>query len=185
MKRMFLVLLLLSVPCCHAIENTHVYFSPHGGCTDAIVTELSRAQKTVLVQAYAFTSSPIAEALVKAKRRGVKVEVILDKEQARDQYTEATFLANSGIRTLIDAEHTVAHNKVIVIDDETVITGSFNFTKSAEEHNAENLLVIKDKSLAEKYTRNWRQHEAHSHPYDKATLGASTSGNHGHFHTTH
>ena len=54
----------------------------------------------------------------------------------------------------------------MVIDGETVITGSFNFTTAAEEHNAENLLLIKDKSLAEKYTANWREHAGHSEPYN-------------------
>jgi len=59
----------------------------------------------------------------------------------------------------------------MIIDGETVITGSFNFTKAAEESNAENLLVIRDKKLAEKYTKNWREHEAHSEIYEgRATL---------------
>jgi len=67
--------------------------------------------------------------------------------------------------TKIDAQHAIAHNKVIIIDGETVITGSFNFTKAAEEKNAENLLVIRDKKLAERYTKNWQEHERHSEVY--------------------
>ena len=58
-----------------------VYFSPHGGCTDAIVKQLDAARETVLVQAYTFTSAPIAKALMEAHKRGVKVQVILDKSQ--------------------------------------------------------------------------------------------------------
>ena len=65
----------------------------------------------------------------------------------------------------IDSEHAIAHNKVMVIDGETVITGSFNFTKAAEENNAENLLVIHDKALTERYTKNWEDHERHSEAY--------------------
>ena len=65
----------------------------------------------------------------------------------------------------IDSAHAIAHNKVMIIDGETVITGSFNFTKAAEDKNAENLLVIRDKPLAEKYTKNWLDHERHSEPY--------------------
>jgi phosphatidylserine/phosphatidylglycerophosphate/cardiolipin synthase-like enzyme len=162
-----------------AADNIRIYFSPHGGCTDAIVNEIRQAQKTILVQAYTFTSAPIAEALTKAAKRGVKVAVILDNEQAREQYSEADFLSRSGIRTLIDSEHSIAHNKIIILDDAAVITGSFNFTKSAETSNAENILVIKDKTITEKYTRNWRDHERHSTVYDKATIGASR--NHGNF----
>ena len=66
----------------------------------------------------------------------------------------------------IDAKHAIAHNKITVIDGEVVITGSFNFTKAAEEHNAENLLVIRDQGLAEKYTANWKAHAEHSEAYE-------------------
>jgi phosphatidylserine/phosphatidylglycerophosphate/cardiolipin synthase-like enzyme len=66
----------------------------------------------------------------------------------------------------IDAKHAIAHNMIMVIDGETVITGSFNFTKAAEEHNAENLLVIRDQGLAEKYTANWKAHAEHSEAYE-------------------
>ena len=142
-----------------------VYFSPHGGCTDAIIRELNQAKSTVLVQAYSFTSAPIAKALVNAHKRGVKVEVILDKSQRTEKYSSADFLHNSGIPTKIDAQHAIAHNKVMIIDGETVITGSFNFTKAAEENNAENVLVIHDKKLAERYTRNWQDHAQHSEIY--------------------
>ena len=138
---------------------------PNGGCTEAIVKALDAAQQTVLVQAYSFTSAPIAKALVDAHKRGLKVEVILDKSQRTEKYSSADFVAHAGIPTRIDAKHAIAHNKIIVIDGETVITGSFNFTKAAEEHNAENLLIIKDKGLAEKYTANWKEHAGHSEKY--------------------
>jgi len=136
-----------------------------GGCTDAIIQELDKAQKAVLVQAYSFTSAPIAKALLNAHKRGVKVEVILDKSQKKEKYSSADFLAHAGIRTLVDSAHRIAHKKVMVIDGETGITGSFNFTKQAEEKNAENLLVIRDKSLAERYIQNWKEHERHPEIY--------------------
>ena len=142
-----------------------VYFSPHGGTTEAIIRELSKSKTTVLVQAYTFTSAPIAKALLNAHKRGVKVEVILDKSQRTDQYTSATFFFNAGIPVKIDAIHAIAHNKIMIIDGETVITGSFNFTKAAEENNAENLLVVHDRKLAEGYVRNWQEHERHSEVY--------------------
>jgi phosphatidylserine/phosphatidylglycerophosphate/cardiolipin synthase-like enzyme len=145
--------------------NWEVYFSPHGGCTDAIIKELNKAKSTVQVQACYFTSAPIAKALLNAHKRGVKVEVILDKSQRTQKYSEADFLVNSGIPTRIDTVHAIAHNKVMVIDGETVITGSFNFTKAAEENNAENLLVIHDRKLASLYVKNWQEHFQHSEVY--------------------
>ncbi len=144
---------------------TQVYFSPHGGCTEAIIREIDRSKLEILVQAYSFTSQPIAKALFGAHKRGVKVQAILDKSQRSKKYTSATFLANVEIPTFIDSAHTIAHNKVIVIDRETVITGSFNFTRAAEERNAENLLIIKSKDLARPYIDNWNQHRDHSEPY--------------------
>src|ERR1041385_1994566 len=142
-----------------------VYFSPGGRPTEAIVEALNQAKQAVLVQAYSFTSAPIAEALVKANRHGARVQVILDSSQAADKYSSADFLAHMGIRCYIDADHAIAHNKVMVIDGTTVITGSFNFTKAAEEKNAENLLVIQDAAMASKYTQNWQAHRIHSEPY--------------------
>jgi phosphatidylserine/phosphatidylglycerophosphate/cardiolipin synthase-like enzyme len=111
--------------------NWEVYFSPHGGCTDAVIRELNKAQITVLVQAYSFISAPIAEALLNAHKRGLRIEVILDKSQKTQKYSSATFLNNQGIPVKIDAARAIAHNKVMIIDGETVITGSFNFTKAA------------------------------------------------------
>jgi phosphatidylserine/phosphatidylglycerophosphate/cardiolipin synthase-like enzyme len=147
-------------------KDLHAFFSPNGGCTDAVISALGTAKKTILVQAYSFTSAPIAEALVEAKKRGVDVQVILDKSQRTEKYSGATFLANSGIPVFIDADHKIAHNKVMVIDGQTVITGSFNFTKSAETGNAENvLLILHAPELAMKYTENWKLHLAHSQKY--------------------
>ena len=108
---------------------------------------------------------PIAKALVDAHTRGVKVQVILDKSQRTEKYSSADFVAHAGIPVQIDAAHAIAHNKVIVVDGKTVITGSFNFTKGAEEKNAENLLVIRSNELAAKYLENWQAHSKHSEAY--------------------
>jgi phosphatidylserine/phosphatidylglycerophosphate/cardiolipin synthase-like enzyme len=110
-------------------------------------------------------TAPIAKALLDAHKRGVQVQVILDKSQRTEKYSSADFLANQGVPTLIDANHAIAHNKVIVIDGETVVTGSFNFTKAAQEKNAENLVIIRDPGLAAQYTQNWEAPRQHSQPY--------------------
>ncbi len=165
-----LAVLLLS-PCAYPADimlanaPTQVYFSPGGGCTEAIIKEIGKARREILVQAYSFTSAPIAKALLGAQHRGVMVIAILDKSQRKERYTSATFLANSAIPTYIDDIHAIAHNKVMVIDGTTVITGSFNFTKAAEERNAENLLIMQSRDLARAYTDNWRKHREHSEPY--------------------
>jgi phosphatidylserine/phosphatidylglycerophosphate/cardiolipin synthase-like enzyme len=139
-----------------------VYFSPKGGCQDAIIKELDTAKVSVHLQAYSFTSAPIAKALLGAHERGVKVEVVIDKSRVTEGYSEVTFLMNQDIPVFADGKHAIAHNKVMIIDGKTVIAGSFNFTKAAEEQNAENLLVIRSPELAAKYEQNYQEHLAHS-----------------------
>lgn len=165
------VLITLSGPGCNkhssVPEGWQVYFSPRGGATEAVVDALDHATNTVLVQAYSFTSAPIAKALVEAHRRGINVQVILDKSQRTEKYSEADFIKHAGIPCFIDDQHAIAHNKIMIMDDQLVLTGSFNFTKGAEEKNAENLLVIHDPVLARIYTENWQKHLGHSEPYEK------------------
>ena len=127
--------------------------------------EIDAAKSSILIQAYSFTSVPIAKAIVEAHKRGVHVEVILDRSQKTEKYSVADFLHNAGMPVLIDSEHAIAHNKIMIIDGQVVITGSFNFTKQAEQSNAENLLVIRDKILADQYTANWKLHAEHSEEY--------------------
>jgi len=156
-----------------------VCFTPGGDCTGVIVAEIDHARASVLVQAYDFTSRPITEALVRAKRRGVDVRVILDKSTVcwtkgapkadcgKADADEAAALVEAGIPVLIDAKHKIAHNKVMVLDAAKVITGSFNFTVSAQTANAENLVVLVDAKTAAAYAANWATHAAHSVPLER------------------
>jgi phosphatidylserine/phosphatidylglycerophosphate/cardiolipin synthase-like enzyme len=150
----------------HAFQNTgevEVYFSPKGGATSAIVTEINLAAKQIQIQAYSFTSRPIGKALIDAKRRGVAVTFIIDGGQLKGRYNPAVFLRNSGIPVYLDKRHSIAHNKVIIIDNRVLITGSFNFTKAAERENAENLLIFRNNfPLVEMYAQNFRDHLSHS-----------------------
>lgn len=147
------------------IVSAQVYFSPHGGAQEAVVKAINGANKSIFVQAYSFTNQPIAKALVEAQRRGVAVYVILDKSNRTTKYSAADFTDHFGVDTYIDDKHAIAHNKVMIIDKETVITGSYNFTKAAESSNAENLLVIRSPQLADAYFSNWADHQKHSVPY--------------------
>jgi phosphatidylserine/phosphatidylglycerophosphate/cardiolipin synthase-like enzyme len=166
------IIFVSSLQITHAAEITlnntsaQIYFSPNGGCTEAIVKEISKAKSELLIQAYSFTSKEIAAAIVKAHKKGIHVEIILDKSNRSAKYSAGDFTAHMGIITYIDDKHAIAHNKIMIIDKETVITGSFNFTKAAEEKNAENLLIIKSKELAKIYIENWSEHKRHSDRYE-------------------
>ncbi|MGZ6237009.1 MAG: phospholipase D family nuclease [Syntrophales bacterium] len=141
---------------------TRVCFSPHGRCTAAIVKEVDNARSEILMEAYSFTSKEIAAAILKAHKRGIHVEIILDKSNRSARYSSGDFTSHMGITTYINAAYAIAHNKIMIIDREIVITGSFNFTKAAEEKNAENLLILRNKDLAGLYPRNWENHKEHS-----------------------
>ena len=162
----FLLIFTFSIPAiAFQADITKICFSPGGNCTAAIVEQIDNAKFEILIQAYSFTSVPIAKALINSHKRGVKIEAILDKSNVTGNYSSATYLANNNIPVFIDSIHAIAHNKIMIIDKEIVITGSFNFTKAAEEKNAENLLIIKSKELAQTYMNNWTKHKQHSEEY--------------------
>jgi phosphatidylserine/phosphatidylglycerophosphate/cardiolipin synthase-like enzyme len=144
-----------------------MFISPHGAAQlRPSSTSLGGAKKEILVQDYSFTSAPIAKALVEAHKRGVKVTVVLNRSQRGERDMSATFVANAGIFNPLDAKHAIDHNKIMIINRTTLITGPFNFTKAEEEKNAENLLVIKgDAGLVKKYLANFEEHLEHSERY--------------------
>ena len=147
-------------------EGIHIdaVFSPGGGCEDRIVKEIESATQRVCVQVYIFTSKPICDSLVQAKKRGVDVKVILDKSQEKAAFGRWPVMQKSGVKVLFDRDHEVANSKIILIDDRTIITGSYNFTKAAEEKNAENIVIIEnDGDSFTKFKENFDKHLAHSH----------------------
>jgi len=145
------------------VPMLNFHFSPKGGCTEAIVAELKHARREVLVQAYSFTCPDIAKALIEAKQRGASVVILLDRANEKETYSELKMLEENGVVPLIDANHAIAHNKIMIIDRRTVITGSFNFTRQAEHENAENLLILRHQpGLVEAYRKNFLEHQQHS-----------------------
>lgn len=148
-------------------RGTRCYFSPQGGCTDAIVDQLAAARHSVQLEAYALTSQPIADALASAHRRGVDVTLVLDATQTSEHREQARALVRAGIPVYLDARHAIADNRVILIDEQVIITGSFNFTPAADSENAENLLIIRNQpQLQAAYENDFRTHLAHSQRYD-------------------
>ena len=170
LTRLIFILSLSLLSCAHISPESTVqaYFSPDGGCTDAIISEIKSAKSEVLVQAYYFTSAPIGKALIDAHKRSVRVEMILDPSQVKPdgRYCPAKFFFDAGIPVYIDSSHQIAHNKIMIIDHLKVITGSFNFTRTAEEKNAENIVLIISKELAARYLENWHNHREHSTKYE-------------------
>ena len=139
------------------------FFSPKGGCEAAVLKEIKAARREILVQAYSFTADPITFSLVEAKKRGAQVDILLDRSNEQESYSDLHILLEQGLAPLIDSSHAIAHNKIIIVDKRTLITGSYNFTNQAEHENAENLVVIKGHpELLGMYRQNFMTHKAHS-----------------------
>ena len=151
----------------HAVSepppSLSVCFTPGQPCTDEIVHQIISAKKSIYVQAYSFTSLPIAIALVDAAHRGVKVALIADKRGPTERNGQYPLLV-ANIPVSIDRSVRIAHNKVMIIDGQEVITGSFNFTKAAQENNAENVVFIRSSEIAKEYLANWERRQQVSSP---------------------
>jgi phosphatidylserine/phosphatidylglycerophosphate/cardiolipin synthase-like enzyme len=143
-------------------------FSPQGKCSIHIAREIELAKRELLVAVYAFTNDDLAGALVQAKKRGVAVQVILDREfDAGSEKSKGKFLDGqkipvrriAGIKSFAaDKETGLMHQKFAVIDRKMVFTGSYNWTHSAESLNDENLLLFRDaEPLAEEYRKIFLQ----------------------------
>ena len=133
-----------------------VAFSPNNGVTSTVVSQINNSKSLILVSAYSFSSKEIAQALVAAKNRGVAVKIILDKGQYTHSYSSSRFFANQGFDIRIDVTHAIFHDKIMILDHNVVIMGSFNFTRNAEQKNAENLLVLSgNPELVKLYEQDW------------------------------
>ncbi len=157
-------------------DEPQACFTPGGACTQLIVDTINSAQQNIDVQAYGFSSEPIINALVKAEAKGVKVRVILDKSNLSARSSGIEALKQAGIPMSIDYKVKIAHNKVMILDNQTLITGSFNFTSSAQTRNAENVLVIHNPQLAGQYEQNFMNRQAASLPYAECLTVSKCSG---------
>jgi phosphatidylserine/phosphatidylglycerophosphate/cardiolipin synthase-like enzyme len=146
---------ILPVP---AGSSYEVGFSPSGTAGDLVVKAIQSAKKTIHVAAYGMTSKEVADALIAAAKRGVKVQVMADSGAAKSQYSMVKSLQAAGIAVRMDKKYAIMHNKFMVIDGLSVQTGSYNYTKNADKSNAENVLVVWNaKSIAEVYLKEWNR----------------------------
>jgi len=157
-----------------ATGSAEVLFTPWDDAEGAIVRALGEARQSIHVQAFLFTSRSIARALLAAHGRGVRVEVLADREMlVKGENSQLPVLARGGVPVWLETRYAAAHNKVLLIDadavDGAVITGSYNFTWSAQARNAENLLILRgNPALTRRYLDNWRRHRDEARRYDGA-----------------
>ncbi len=158
-KTLLLSSLLLSLSAANAGSIQAVGFSGGDGSTDTalnvVISAINSSKQSIDVLAYSFTSKPIATALINAKKRGVNIRIVADADQNSKSYSAVNTTANYGIPTKLNGNYQDFHNKVMIIDNQCVELGSFNYSASAANKNAENALVICDKELAQVYEKQF------------------------------
>jgi len=151
MIRMLLFFVFTLMPCLCAAQDIRVYFSPNGGCQQAVISEIRKAKQTIDIAMYYLSSRNIAQALVQASDNNVRVRIVLDQGQEIEPASKSGYLIKHGVKVCYHLGFGLMHNKFAIIDEKSLITGSFNWTLTAEERNEENLLIITDKETIEIY----------------------------------
>lgn len=146
-------------------SEIEVFFSPNDHVTDKIVSKIHDSKKSILVLAYSFTSKRISDALIAAHKHGVDVQIIIDGGQMNPDKTEADDCQQAGIPVFMDTKYRIAHDKVMIFDDQCVLTGSFNFTNAAEYSNSENVVFIQNPTAAMVFKDRWDQRKLTSVNY--------------------
>lgn len=145
-----------------------VGFSPEGSAQALVIKTIGSAKHDIHMMAYSFTAPDVMKALIAAKKRGVDVEIVIDENGNRNKASTAAknLIVNAGIPLRTNHKYRIQHDKVIIVDGDTVETGSFNYSASAEKHNSENAIVIHDdKAVASTYLTHWQSRWAQGQPY--------------------
>jgi len=150
------------------LAQVRAAFTPGENIAPLIIAGVRKARANIRVQAHLFTSKPLADALIAAARRGVRVDVIADANEYSDGRVSALpRLAAGGVAVHLNDRHRISHNKIILIDaglpNATIITGSYNFTRAAEKQNVENIVILSGNSvLARRFLNNYQTHRNQS-----------------------
>ena len=134
-----------------------VCFSRVSDCSSIIINLINRANRSIHVMVYSFTYDPLADALIMAHKRNVSVTVIIERQQANVTGSVYYKLLNASVDVRLDSNPYLMHHKVAIIDGWIVVTGSFNWSKSAEERNDENIVVIYDEAVAGMYEQEFQR----------------------------
>jgi phosphatidylserine/phosphatidylglycerophosphate/cardiolipin synthase-like enzyme len=134
------------------------YFSPDDGVQEAMLKVIAQADSSIVFMAYSFTSDELADALIERYKKGVQVQGVMDEDQIQSNTGgEYENFLRAGIPVTQDDIPGQMHNKVMIINGEIVITGSYNFSKNAEKRNDENVLVIHSRDIAEVYLQAYQE----------------------------
>lgn len=167
-KCIALATLLSLTPLAHAAPDIQVGFSPEGSAQKLVLETIAGAKHSIQMLAYAFQAPDIMQALVDARKRGVDVRVVIDKKRNQGKTSRAAmdFVTRNGVELRTNSHFHIHHDKTIIVDGNTVETGSFNFAPSAETANSENVVVIRDMpEVSRQYLAHWQSRWDLGEPY--------------------
>ena len=160
------------VPATGTIE---VAFSPNEGSEALVIKTIDSAKSEIKVLAYSFTSAPITEALIRARHRGVNVALVVDykdnvkEDRSGKSRAALSALVNAGCEVRTISVYSIHHDKTIIVDRQTVETGSFNYSAAAAHRNSENVIVLwSNPRLAQVYLGHYERNYRQSEPFNMA-----------------
>lgn len=137
--------------------NHKVYFSPGETCLAAILSHIRSATQSLYICVFTITDNRIASALIDAHRFGVEVRILTDNDKSYDAGSDIDRLAEAGIAVRMDRTHHHMHHKFAVVDARIALTGSYNWTRSAADHNYENLLITDAPEIVDAYHEAFKE----------------------------
>ncbi len=143
-----------------SIDGTHVevYYSPDDGVASRVYDILTEAEKSIYFLAFSFTSDDLGQIIRTQAENGLDVAGVMDADQVKSNIgTEYDPFKQAGLKVFVDGNKGLMHHKTMIIDDRVVITGSYNFTRSAETRNDENLVVLYNPAIANFYMEEFNR----------------------------
>lgn len=157
MKKLLFLLFFACFPC--FATEVSVAFSPDNGAEELILETIRSAQSSIRMAAYSFTCPKVMRELLNAKKRGVDVRVVVDEKGNHSKASKAAMnlVVNADIPLRVVSAYRIHHDKYVVIDEKTVETGSYNYSRSAADSNSENVVIIRNNpEVAKKYLKHWQ-----------------------------
>lgn len=140
-----------------AESGSSVYFSPGEACKDAIISQIRSARRSLDICVFTISDNDISGAIKDRHRMGTPIRIITDNDKLYDKGSDIRDLADAGLDIRVDMTEYHMHHKFAVVDGRSVITGSYNWTRSAAKYNEENILVTQESNVVKQYDRAFKE----------------------------
>lgn len=147
----------LTLPSKYHQSGNYAFFSPGNACRSAIISKMKAAKNSLKICVFTISDNEIRDEILIAYRRGISVKIISDNDKSFDAGSDIDYLSKKGIKIKIDQTANHMHHKFCVVDNEVLITGSYNWTRSAAERNQENIVISQDNTLIKSFINEFDQ----------------------------